>query len=58
MLRDGGVGRKRTGVDGFAGGYHGKMLVIAAGELRFGVVGIMILAVGAGLQLWRMIRRR
>jgi hypothetical protein len=33
-------------------------LILAAGELRLGVVGIVILVVGGGLQLLRLGRRR
>jgi hypothetical protein len=34
------------------------IVILAAGELRLGVVGIVILAVGAGLQLLRAVRKR
>jgi hypothetical protein len=33
-------------------------MILAAGELRFGVLGIVILVIGGGLQLLRAARRR
>jgi hypothetical protein len=34
------------------------IVILAAGELRLGAVGIVILAVGGGLQLLRAARKR